>query len=126
MRRFFSKSSKNQPSTSAVSPHNDLVAHTPELPPKFDVPPVPHPRPHDHIAVLPTQDGLLLSPHIAGQGESDHYVRITWGKVPEIEELQGTTQNTRQISNVNRVIIVYGIVGILELFTGSVLSSHFP
>lgn len=117
MKRFFSKSSKNQPLTSAVSPHNDLVVHTPELPPKFVVPPVPHPRPHDHIAVLPTQDGLLLRPHIAGQGESNHYVRITWGKIPEIEELQGAMQN----ANVNWAvaIIVYGIVGILELFTGT-------
>jgi|SRR6266478_545251 len=116
MKRFFSKSSKNQPSTSAVSPHNDLV-RTPELPPKFIVPPVPHPRPHDHIAVLPTQDGLLLRPHIAGQGESDRYVRITWGKIPEIEELQGAMQG----ANVNwaPAMIVYGIIGILELFTGS-------
>ena len=124
MKRFFSKSSKNQPSTSAVSPHNDLVVHTPELPPKFVVPPVPQPRPHDHIAVLPTQDGLLLRPHIAGQGGSNHYVRITWGKIPEIEELQGAMQN----ANVNWAvaIIVYGIVGILELFTGSLSSSHFP
>lgn len=125
MKRFFSKSPKNQLSTSAVSPHNGLVAHTPELPPKFVVPPVPHPRPHDHIAVLPTQDGLLLRPHIADQGESDHYVRITWGKIPEIEELQGAMQNARQNANVNWVIIVYGIVGILELFTGSLSSSHF-
>jgi phosphatidylinositol 4-phosphatase len=124
MKRFFSKSSKNQPSTSVVSPHNDLVVHTPELPPKFVVPPVPQPRPHDHIAVLPTQDGLLLRPHIAGQGGSNHYVRITWGKIPEIEELQGAMQN----ANVNWAvaIIVYGIVGILELFTGSLSSSHFP
>ena len=122
MRRFFSKSSKNQPSTSAVSLHNDLVVHTSELPPKFVVSPVPQPRPHDHIAVLPTQDGLLLRPHIAGQGESNHYVCITWGKIPEIEELQGAKN-----VNVNWAvaIIVYGIVGILELFTGSLSSPHF-
>lgn len=122
MKRFFSKSSKNQPSTPAVSPHNDIV-HTPELPPKFVVPPVPHPRPHDHIAVLPTQDGLLLKPHITGQGGSNHYVRITWGKTPEIEEVQGAMQN----ANVNWAvaIIVYGIVGILELFTGSLSSIAF-
>ncbi|KAI0277671.1 SacI homology domain-containing protein [Russula aff. rugulosa BPL654] len=96
-----------------------IVVHTPELPPKFVVPPVPQPRPHDHIAVLPTQDGLLLRPHIAGQGGSNHYVRITWGKIPEIEELQGAMQN----ANVNWAvaIIVYGIVGILELFTESYL-----
>lgn len=122
MKRFFSKSSKNQPSTSAVPPHNDLVVHTPILPPKFVVPPVPYPRPHDHIAILPTQDGLLLRPYVACQGESDHYVRITWGKLPEIQELQGATQNTSV--NWGIAVVVYGIVGILELFTGS-LSSHF-
>jgi hypothetical protein len=83
---------------------------------------MPHPRPHDHIAILPTQDGLLLRPHIVGQGESNHYVRITWGKIPEIEELQGPMEN----ANVNWAIaiIVYGIVGILELFTGTVAYHH--
>ena len=121
MKRFFSKSSKNQPSTSPVSPHNDLVVHTPVLPPKFVVPPVLSPRPHDHIAILPTQDGLLLSPYVARQGGSDHYVRITWGKVPEIEELQGTMYNASV--NWEAAVIVYGVVGILELFTGS-LSLH--
>jgi len=126
MKRFFSKSSKNQPSTSAVSLHNDLVVHTPELPPKFVVPPIPHPRPHDHIAVIPTQDGLLLRPHIADQGESNNYVRITWGKIPEIEELQGPGAMQNADVNWAVAIIVYGIVGILELFTGSLLSSHFP
>jgi phosphatidylinositol 4-phosphatase len=121
MKRFFSKSSKNQPSTSAVPPHNDLVVHTPVLPPKFVVPPALSPRPHDYIAILPAQDGLLLRPHVARQGESDHYVRITWGKVPEIEELQGGMHNASV--NWATAVIVYGVVGILELFTGS-LSLH--
>ncbi|KAF8478731.1 SacI homology domain-containing protein [Russula ochroleuca] len=119
MKRFFSKSSKNQPSTSAVSQNNDLVVHTPVLPPKIVVPPVLSPRPHDYIAILPTQDGLLLRPHVARQGESDHYVRITWGKVPEIEELQGAAHNASV--NWAVAVIVYGIVGILELFTESYL-----
>jgi hypothetical protein len=117
MKRFFSKSSKNQPSTSPVSLPNDLVTHTPVPPPNFVVPPVPSPRPHDYIAILPTQDGLLLRPHVARQGESDHYVRITWGKLPEIEELQGAMRNSS--ANWAVAVIVYGIVGILELFTGS-------
>jgi hypothetical protein len=59
---------------------------------------------------------------VARQGESDHHVRITWGKLPEIEELQGATQNASV--NWGAAVIVYGIVGILELFTGS-LSSQF-
>lgn len=118
MKRFFSKSSKSPPSTAVVPVNNDLVAHTPALQPKFIVPPVPHPRPHDHIAVLPTQEGLLLRAHTNFKGESDHrYVRITWGKVPEIEEFQGAAQNTG--IGWPTAVIVYGIVGILELFTGS-------
>jgi len=96
--------------------HNDVVVHTPALQPKFVVPPVPHPRPHDHIAVLPTQDGLLLRPHIR-LGESDHCVHITWGKVREVEELQGVARTTG--INWATAVIVYGIVGILELFTGT-------
>jgi hypothetical protein len=125
MKRFFSKSSKNQPSTPAVSTptHDDLVVHTPVLPPKFVVPPVPYPRPHDHIAILSTQDGLLLRPYVTRQDESDHYVRITWGKLPEIEELRGATQNASV--NWGAAVVVYGIVGILELFTGSLSSQFF-
>ncbi|KAI0256643.1 SacI homology domain-containing protein [Lactifluus subvellereus] len=123
MKRLFSKSSKKTPSTAAVpvnNVNNDLVAHTPALQPKFVVPPVPHPRPHDYIAVLPTQEGLLLRAHTASKGESDRrYVRITWGKVPEVEEFQGAAQNTG--AGWAAAVIVYGIVGILELFTGSYL-----
>ncbi|KAH9981344.1 SacI homology domain-containing protein [Lactifluus volemus] len=116
-RLFFSKSSKDPPSVGVLSVNNDK---TPTLPPKFVVPPIPHPRPHEHIAVLPTQEGLFLRPHTPFQGESDsHYVRITWGKVPEIVEFQGAVQNTD--TNWAAAVIVYGIVGILELFAGSYL-----
>jgi phosphatidylinositol 4-phosphatase len=119
-RLFFSKSSKIPPSV-----NNDLIAQTPTLPPKFVVPPVPHPRPHEHIAILPTKEGLFLRPHTPFQGEPDsHYVRITWGKVPEIVEFQGVVQNTD--TNWAAAVIVYGIVGILELFAGWYLISTPP
>lgn len=116
MKRLFFKSSKTYSSTPTISANNDLVVHTPALQPKFVVPPIPHPRPYDHVAVLPTQDGLLLRPHVARQVEPDHYVRITWGKVPEIEEFQGAVGDAG--INWAVAIIVYGIIGILELFTG--------
>jgi len=119
MKRLFSKSSKNQPSTPAVPAHNHVVVDTPSLNPKPVAPPGSHPRPHDHIAVLPTQDGLLLRPHVAPREESGHYVRITWGKVPEIQELQGALPTAGV--NWTSAVIVYGIVGILELFTESYL-----
>jgi hypothetical protein len=117
MKRLFSKSSKSQPSTSAPPAQNNVAVHKPAPHPRSIVPPS-HPRPHDHIAVLPTQDGLLLRPHVVRQGESGHYVRITWGKVPEIKEFQGSIPGVNWTSPV----IVYGIVGILDLFAG-ILSS---
>jgi len=122
MKRLFSKSSKNPPSTTAAFAINDLVTHTPTLPPKLVVPLVPHPRPHDHIDILPTPDGLLLRPHATHLDETGHYVRITWGRVPEIEEFQGAVRN----GGVNwaAAVIVYGIVGIIELFTGKLAYHH--
>ena len=120
MKRLFSKSSKSQPSTSAPLAQTNVAVYKPAPHPKYIVPPTSHPRPHDHIAVLPTQDGLLLRPHVARQGESDHYVRITWGKVPEIKEFQGSIPTPGV--NWTLAVIVYGIVGILDLFAGSLSS----
>lgn len=121
-RLFFSKSSKNPPSVGVLSVNN---VKTPTLPAKFVVSPVPHPRPHEHIAVLPTQEGLFLRPHTPFQGEQgSHYVRITWGNVPEIVEFQGAVQNMD--INWAAAVIVYGIVGILELFAGWYLISSLP
>jgi len=119
MKRLFSKSSKNrQPSTPAVLVQNNVVARTPAPQPKSVAPAsASHPRPHDHIAVLPTQDGLLLRPHIARQGESDDYVRIAWGKVPEIKQFQGPIPTAGV--NQTLAVIVYGIIGIIDLFAGS-------
>jgi phosphatidylinositol 4-phosphatase len=120
MKRLFSKSSKNrQPSTPAVPAQNNVAVRTPALQPKSAAPASAssYLRPHDHIAVLPTQDGLLLRPHVARQAESDGYVRIAWGKVPEIKQFQGPIPT----AGVNRTlaVIVYGIIGILDLFAGS-------
>ncbi|KAH9001323.1 SacI homology domain-containing protein [Lactarius akahatsu] len=118
MKRLFSKSPKSPSPKPPALVHNDLIAHTPALQPKFVVPAVPHPRPHDHIAVLPTQDGLLLRPHRTRSDDSDHYFRINWGKSPKFEEFQGSAQNVDSWAS---AVIVYGIVGILELFTESYL-----
>ncbi|KAH9043290.1 SacI homology domain-containing protein [Lactarius pseudohatsudake] len=118
MKRLFSKSPKSPSPKPPALVHNDLIAHTPTLQPKFVVPAVPHPRPHDHIAVLPTQEGLLLRPHRTRSDDSDHYFRINWGKSPKFEEFQGSAQNVDSWAS---AVIVYGIVGILELFTESYL-----
>ncbi|KAH9180498.1 SacI homology domain-containing protein [Lactarius sanguifluus] len=118
MKRLFSKSPKSPSPKPPALVHNDLIAHTPALQPKFVVPAVPHPRPHDHIAVLPTQEGLLLRPHRTRSDDSDHYFRINWGKSPKFEEFQGSAQNVDSWAS---AVIIYGIVGILELFTESYL-----
>lgn len=119
MKRLFYKSPKSSSSTPSPPVHNDLIAHTPALQPKFVVPPVPHPRPHNHIAILPTQEGLFLRPHRTHPDDSDYYIRISWGKSPKFEELQGSAQN---VGSWGSAVIVYGVVGILELFTGSFIS----
>ncbi|KAI0273575.1 SacI homology domain-containing protein [Gloeopeniophorella convolvens] len=118
MRRLFTKS-KSPPSKSPAPISNNVISHTPALQPKFVVPPVPHPRPHEHIAILPTEQGLLLRPHVAF-GEQDHHIRITWGKVPKVEEIQDSGQDVLD-ANWTEAVVVYGIIGILELFTESYL-----
>ncbi|KAI9446507.1 SacI homology domain-containing protein [Lactarius indigo] len=99
MKRLFSKSPKSPSPKPPALVHNDLIAHTPALQPKFVVPAVPHPRP-------------------TRPDDSDHYVRIYWGKSPKFEEFQGSAQNVGSWAS---AVVVYGIVGILELFTESYL-----
>jgi hypothetical protein len=119
MKRLFYKSPKSSSSKPPAPVHKDLIGHTPALQPKFVVPPVPHPRPHDHIAILPTEEGLFLRPHGTRPDDSDSYIRIGWGKSPKFEEFRGSVENVGSWSS---AVIVYGIVGILELFTGSSIS----
>jgi len=124
MKRLFSKSSKNQqPSKPAAPARNNVVVRTPATQPKSVAPTASHPRPHDHIAVLPMQDGLLLRPHIARQDESAHYVRVAWGKVPDIKQFQGPVPTAGV--NWSLAVIVYGIIGILDLFAGSLSTLPF-
>ncbi|KAF9469322.1 SacI homology domain-containing protein [Collybia nuda] len=93
-------------------------AHRTGLQPKYLVPPVPHPCPHDHLALLVTKDGLLIRQHIPGQNETTQpptsHIRIAWGKSVKIEEISGTDG-----VDWKEGVIVYGIVGVLELFSGS-------
>lgn len=117
MKRLFYKSLKGPSPNPSAPAHNDLIAHTPALQPK-SVAPVPHPGPYDHIAVLSTREGLFLRPHRTRPDDSDHCIRISWGKSPKLEEFQGSAQN---VGSWAEAVIVYGIVGILELFTESYL-----
>jgi hypothetical protein len=71
---------------------------------------------NDHLALLATSDGLLVRPYMPGTSlthrTSYSCVRISWGKHTKIEEIE------RQFDNMDwkESVIVYGIVGILELF----------
>ncbi|TFK62545.1 hypothetical protein BDN72DRAFT_964483 [Pluteus cervinus] len=172
MKRFFAKASK--PFFRSVSIEDDAASisstgtltqatHSGQLKPKFLVPPIPHPCPHDHLALVVTKKGLLIRPHVARRSDSSAYtegnalqedgnaedgveddsnvagevgsgpiscVRVTWGKNVKVEEIQvdngkiGGTSSALGNAEDNEVdwsdsVIVYGIVGILELFSGS-------
>ena len=108
----------NKPSTSPP-PTNKNILSTPGLQPKFTVPPVPHPCPHEHLALLVCNEGLLLRPHFpAGSGKETHggrtYVRIGWGR-EGVQEVQETEEDC----DWEKCVIIYGIVGILELTFGA-------
>ena len=106
MKRIFLP--KRTPKPSAPI-NDDLVAHAL----------IAHPRPHDHLAVLPTQEGLFLRPYRTQPDDLGRYIRISWGKSPKFEEFRGSAQDVGSWAS---AIIVYGIVGILELFTGRFVS----
>ncbi|KAJ7125465.1 SacI homology domain-containing protein [Mycena crocata] len=124
MKRFFSRASKPfAPSTSSPPPPNIAAPHTTGLQPKYVVPPVPHPCPHSHIALLATPDGLLLRQHIPGRGPNDPgpttHLRISWSKTVKVEELSGDGEGDEV--DWTGSVIIYGIVGVLELFSASYL-----
>lgn len=77
------------------------------------MPPTPHP-PHDHIALLVTNGGLLLRPHVIGATLESH-VKIAWGKQVQVTEQPGDGDEAGDWSE---AVIVYGIVGALELLEG--------
>lgn len=139
MKRFFARASK--PITPAIAnrspeihhinptagPPNPTAPHTTGLQPKYLVPAVPHPCPHDHIAILVTKDGLLLRPHIPGQGptlpDPVSHVRIAWGKTVIVETVSG--DGKLEGVEWSESVVVYGIVGVLELFSGAYISLFF-
>jgi hypothetical protein len=121
MKRLFSISkSKGKPSkqtnTSNKQPSLlDATAHNvkPSLPAKFLATAVPHPNPFDQILVLASTEGLLLRPDIP------HYetlVRISWGKDAKVEEINANS--VKKIPDWSGAVVVYGIVGLVRLFTG--------
>lgn len=131
MKRLFARGPRRTDKSTAVGNRDDTLhpqpstppgmVHVPGLQPKYIVPPVPHPYPHDHILALVTKDGLLLRPQIPGQdGTSRSYVRIAWGKGIKVEEVtDGEEEHDWSVG-----VVIYGIIGGLELYT-SAYSSFF-
>lgn len=116
MKRFFARqSTSSKPPASHGLPDNDMAMGV-GLQPSFILPPIPHPHPYEHIAIIATDEGLVMRPHIPGLSHSLSYVRVPWGKHSKVQELQrdGSDSSLDWKSGV----VVYGIVGIMELFNG--------
>ncbi|KAJ7063419.1 SacI homology domain-containing protein [Mycena amicta] len=120
MKRFFSRKTSTPQASPTSSNITTTAPHTTGLQPKYVVPPIPHPCPHDHIALLPTSSGLLLRTHTSGAdtGPPTH-LRLSWGKTIKLEELSGDGEADE--ADWSGSAVVYGIVGVLELLTSSYL-----
>lgn len=106
MKRFFSKPQQNTDRTHA---------QTQGLHPKY-TPPIPHPCPHEHITLLVSPSGLLLRPEAPGLKHLTSHVHIAWGREVNVEEVQGDSEDQGDWRTAG--VIIYGIVGILELTFG--------
>ncbi|KAI8989706.1 SacI homology domain-containing protein [Trametes punicea] len=126
MKRLFSKTFKAP--APAVKPSQPLVAipaatnpplHAAGLQPRDTLPPVPHPCPYEHISILATTEGLLLRPRYPGREEkvSESEVKIEWGKGGKVEVLPSDAVE----ADWDDSVVVYGIVGFLELYSASYL-----
>ena len=105
MRRLFARSSPSNSTPTSVSagPAEILDSQLQGFVP-----------PHDHIAILVTSDGLLLRPHRAGTAS---YVKIGWTRTGAQEN--GVTLSTGEGDfDWTDSVVVYGIVGILDLYSG--------
>lgn len=96
-----------------------LLTATTGLQPNYIVPPVPHPNPHEHIAMLASEDGLLMRPHRAGLPHPASYVRVSWGKTANIAELP--SDGGSPSVDWKESVVIYGIVGLMTLFDASYL-----
>lgn len=118
MKKFLQRASKSFGVPPKPGSSGGVVSPTTTgLQPKFTVPAVPHPCPWDHIAILVTDDALLLRPHFPDRSNSSSltYVRVSFVKGAEIQEVAATDIDGHDWS---QSVVVYGVLGILELFTG--------
>ncbi|KAI1794623.1 SacI homology domain-containing protein [Ganoderma leucocontextum] len=128
MKRLLSKTFKANPLAPKPSPAaavtgnpattNPPVHHT-GLQPKDTLPPVPHPCPYEYISVVATTEALLLRHRHPGQAEdsAEDEVKIEWGKGGKVKLVAGGTVK----ADWEESVVVYGIVGFLELYSASYL-----
>ncbi|KAH7103991.1 SacI homology domain-containing protein [Auriculariales sp. MPI-PUGE-AT-0066] len=95
-----------------------IAASQVHMPPRLAVPPSPHPLPHEQILVTISDEGLLLRPNV---DNADSYVRIAWGKSASPEEIDGPGNAQDWVD----AVFVYGIVGVLRLFSGKCCLSRY-
>jgi phosphatidylinositol 4-phosphatase len=109
----------------ASTSHTVQPVQSPTLQPKYTVPPLPHSRPHEHIEVLVTKQGLLLRPHVVGLRYplTSGVVRVEWGRDGTVEEVDGKREGVEE-ENWGSSVIVYGIVGVLQLTFGESPTPH--
>ena len=111
-----------QPPTIALShaPRISLTepTHLATLAPKYTIPAIPHPCPHHLLALLVTRHGLLIRPVIDDIEEPSSYVRVSWAKNVEVEEISREYTGDGESLNWKGAAVVHGILGFLKLFTG--------
>ncbi|KAI0647334.1 SacI homology domain-containing protein [Trametes meyenii] len=126
MKRLFSKTfkgtasiSKPAPATGAIPATTNPPVHHTGLQPKDTLPPVPHPCPYEYISILATAEGLLLRPRHPGQVQdvSESEIKVEWGKGGKVETISSDAAQ----ANWEESVVVYGIVGFLELYSASYL-----
>ncbi len=123
MKRLFSKTFKLAPEPKPAQGPTGTTAATTEPPghhtglqPKDVLPPVPHPCPYEYISILATAEGLLLRPRHLGrvQDALESEIRIEWGKGGKVETLSSSAVE----ANWEESVVVYGILGLLEVYSG--------
>ncbi|KAG6880277.1 hypothetical protein C0992_001846, partial [Termitomyces sp. T32_za158] len=93
------------------------------LQPKYVVPPIPHPCPYDHLVLVVAREGLLMRQHVPGRDRATErtasYVRVAWANPVRIEEVvvRGDGDGVDERVDWSGSVVVYGVVGVLELFS---------
>ncbi|KAG5715075.1 hypothetical protein E4T56_gene9928, partial [Termitomyces sp. T112] len=128
MKRLFTKVQASQTASAGIGSYAVGV----ESKDTDVVPPIPNPCPYEYLEVVGTREGLVVRQCGGAGGESVSVsagsgagagsgVRIGWGKPVRIEEVERGGGGDWCGDWGGVVVVVYGIVGVLELFSCSFL-----